>query len=179
VTDRGPPQADPTTPAWRAWITQQPLATGHRAVGVEDVDRDRFNSVWHGYFQWVHEPWAPTYGLERIAAVMPDYRATLDADASVLIVDDTDVVAMSLVAGEMWDGRTMIICEAARPDQPDGESLVRAAAAQSLDRLGRRGVRLVEFEGHAIDPHVPGLFASFPPHDSDPMDVIELRRLDR
>jgi hypothetical protein len=92
----------------------------------------------------------------------------------VLIIEDTDIAAMSLVAGETWDVRTMIICEAAPPDQPDGERLTRTSAAQSLNRLGRRGVRLVEFEGHETDPHTPGLFASLPPHNSDPMDIISL-----
>jgi GNAT superfamily N-acetyltransferase len=170
------PQAEPTTAEWRTWITAQPVPAGCRVVAVDEIDRATFNAVWYGYYQWAHEPWAPTYGPDRVAAAMPDYRSTLDADTSVLIVEATEIVAMSLVGDETWDGRTMIICETARPDQPDGARLVRVAAAQSLGRLRHRGVRLVEFEGHTTDPHTPGLFASFPPHNSDPMDIIKLHR---
>jgi hypothetical protein len=37
-------------------------------------------------------------------------------------------------------------------------------------------IRLVEFEGHDSDAHIPGLIASFPPHDADPMDIVRLHR---
>jgi GNAT superfamily N-acetyltransferase len=173
------PQADPTAPTWRRWIERQPPPAGCRVVGPHEVDEAAFEAVLIGYFRWAHEPWGPTYGPDRLAAALRNYRSTLDPKASVLIIQDAEIAAMSLVAGEIREGRTMVICEAARPNQPGGELLVRTAAGQSLDRLRHRGIRLVEFEGHSTDPHIPGLFASFPPHDSDPMDVISLHRTRR
>jgi GNAT superfamily N-acetyltransferase len=170
------PWADPIAPAWQAWIGAQSLPRRFRIVGVDDVEPSRFEKAWLDYYRWVHEAWAPVRGPDRLAAATADYRSTIDRGASALVVDRTDVVAISLVAGEVWDGRTMVICETTRSDQPDGDRLVRAAAARSLDRLGRRGVRLVEFEGHDSDAHIPGLIASFPPHDADPMDIVRLHR---
>jgi GNAT superfamily N-acetyltransferase len=173
------PQADPGAPAWRAWIEAQAVPVGCRIVGVHEVDQGTFNATWFDYYRWAHEPWAPTYEPDRLATAMPDFRSTLDPATSVLILDGDAIVAMSLVGGEPLWGRRMILCEASRPDQPGGALLVRAAAARSLERLGHRGIRLAEFEGHSTDPHIPGLFASFPPHRSDPMDIISLHRRER
>ena len=90
---------------------------------------------------------------------------------------DDAIAALSLVSPEAWDGRTFIVSETVRRDQPGGDDLLCAAVAASLRVLGSRGITRVELEGHASDPHSPALVASLPEHDADPMEVLRLRRL--
>ena len=69
-----------------------------------------------------------------------------------------------------------MLAETPRVDEPSGTPLVAAAIARTLDVLARRGVAGVELEGRTFDPHLPTVFASFPPHVSNPMSVVRLHR---
>ena len=173
------PWADPTAPAWRRWVADHPVPGGYSAVPMSDLPPAAVEAAWRTYYIWVHAPFAPVR-TDRLAAWWNDYRAGLDADASMLITEaggGDAIAALSLVSPDAWDGRTFIVSETVRPDQRGGDDLLRAAVAASLRVLGSRGVTLVELEGHTSDPHSPALLASLPEHDADPMDILRLRRL--
>jgi GNAT superfamily N-acetyltransferase len=173
------PQADPTAPAWRRWVADHPVPAGYSAVPMRDLPPAAVEAAWRKLYLWVHAQFFPVR-TDGLAALWNDYRAGLDADASMLITEGEGgdaIVALSLVSPEVWEGRTFIISETVRPDQPGGDDLLRAAVAASLRVLGSRGITLVELEGHSSDPHSPALLASFPEHDADPMDILRLRRL--
>ncbi len=68
----------------------------------------------------------------------------------------------------------MIVSETVQVDQADGDALLAATVAGSLEALAERGIRLVELEGHTTDPHSPALVASLPTIGADPMDMVRL-----
>ncbi|HEX3327684.1 MAG TPA: GNAT family N-acetyltransferase [Actinomycetota bacterium] len=173
------PWADPTAPAWRRWVDDHPVPAGYSAVPMRDLPPAAVEAAWRTLYIWAHAPFAPvqTDGLD---AWWNEYRAGLDEDASMLITESESgdaIVALSLVSPEVWDGRTFIVSETVRPDQPGGNDLLCGAVAASLRVLGSRGIARVELEGHTSDPHSPALLASLPEHDADPMDILRLRRL--
>jgi hypothetical protein len=173
------PWADPTAPAWRRWVADQPVPARYSAVPMSDRPPAAVEAAWRTYYIWVHASFAPVR-TDRLAAGWIDYCAGLDADASMLITETNGgdaIVALSLVSPEAWDGRTFIVSETVRPDQPGGDELLRAAVAAWLRVLGSRGITRVELEGHTSDPHSPALLTSLPEHDADPMDILRLRRL--
>jgi hypothetical protein len=175
------PWADPTAPAWRRWVADHPVPAGHSAVPMSDLPPAAVEAAWRTYYIWVHAPFAlAPVRTDGLAAYWNDYRAGLDVDASMLITEAEGgdaIAALSLVSPEAFDGRTLIVSETVRPDQPGGDDLLRAAVAASLRVLGSRGIARVELEGHTSDPHSPALLASLPEHDADPMEILRLRRL--
>jgi hypothetical protein len=133
--------------------------------------------AWVDYYVWAHEMIGPLRPRAAIAAASAGLGADLDHAVSSLVIRGGRVVALSLVFGRpAWDGIVRVLAETPRIDEPDGEHLVAAAIARTLTLLAGRGVRLVELEGRTFDPHLPAVVATFPPHDSNPMSVVRLRR---
>ncbi|MEA2508687.1 MAG: hypothetical protein QOG21_769 [Actinomycetota bacterium] len=173
------PWADPTAPTWRRWVADHPVPVGYSAVPMREVSPEAVEAAWRSLYVWTNAPFAPVR-TEGLAALWKDYRAGLDSDASMMITAPEEgdaIAALSLVSPEAWEGRTFIVSETVRPDQPDGDDLLQAAVAASLQVLASRGITKVELEGHTSDPHSPALLASLPKHDADPMEILRLRRL--
>ncbi|HET9647601.1 MAG TPA: hypothetical protein VFP34_05145 [Microlunatus sp.] len=86
------------------------------------------------------------------------------------------LVAFSLVTPDGWPGRTFIVSGTVDPGHRDGDVRLIATVADSVWALDRRGIRLVELEGHSTDPHSPALVRSVPPDGGDPVEIVELTR---
>ncbi|MGZ8578748.1 MAG: N-acetyltransferase family protein, partial [Actinomycetota bacterium] len=170
------PWADPTEPAWRRWVADHPVPAGFSAVPMCDLPPAAVEAAWRTSYIW-GDSFLPVR-IEGLAALWIDYRAGLDADASMLITEaesGDSIAALCLVSPKAFDGRTLIVSTTMRPDQPGGDDLRIAAVAASLRVLGSRGITRVELEGHASDPHSSALVASLPEHDADPMEILRLR----
>jgi hypothetical protein len=158
------PWADPTAPAWRRWVDEHPVPSGYSAVPMRDLPPVAVEAAWRTLYVWAHAPFAPVR-TDGLADWWNEYSAGLDEDASMLITDAEGggaIVALSLVSPDVWDGRTFIVSETVRPDQPGGDDLLCAAVAASLRVLGGRGITRVELEGHTSEPHSQALLASLP-----------------
>ncbi|RCK68919.1 GNAT family N-acetyltransferase [Desertihabitans brevis] len=172
------PWADPTTTPWRQWIDAHPVPDGHTALTLAEADPAGVRRAWLQYDEWSHAPVGPVRPHHLVDA-WERYRSGLDADTSTVVVEEAapeEVLAFCLVSAQQWEGRTLAVSETAAPDQEDGVAFLEAAVARTLLRLGARGVRRVELEGHSDDPHFPVLVAGLPEHDADPMDLLALRR---
>ena len=171
------PQADPATPSWAAWCEAHPVPDGAVAVGPDSVAEVDLEEAWVDYYVWAHEMIGPLKSRADVAAASAGLRAELDHEVSTLLLRGGRVVALSLVwAAPPWDGVVRVLAETPRVDEPGGEQLVAAALARTLTLLADRGVRPVELEGRTFDPHLPAVAATFPPHQSNPMSVVRLRR---
>ena len=170
------PWIDPTSEPGRAWADQQLLPSGYRTRSMAEVELERVIDAWATYYNWIHRPFGPVRQA-RIRDLWDHYANGLDPQLSMITTDETGtVVAFSLVTPDGWQGRTFVVSETVDPEQPDGEALLLATVAASVRALGRRGLRLVELEGHSTDPHSPTLVRSLPPGGGDPMDIVELTR---
>ena len=171
------PQADPTAAEWSAWCEAQHVPDGSVAVGPDGVPEADLEEAWVDYYVWAHEMIGPLRAREVVAAASAGLGGALDHGVSTLVLRGGRVVALALVWREPpWDGIVRVLAETPRVDEPDGEHLVAAALARTLSLLAERGVRKVELEGRAFDPHLPAVAATFPPHDSNPMSVLRLHR---
>ena len=169
------PWIDPTSPAGRRWVDQQPIPASFAMTVMRDLPTERVEQAWAQCFEWTHQPFWVVH-RDRLSALWRQLSSVIDQDASMLAVNSAtgDLAAISLVTPEVWDGRTMIISETVHKRQQDGHQLLRATVAASLDVLRQRGTRRVELEGHATDAHSPALVQSLPPGGGDPMEVLEL-----
>ncbi|KQV77315.1 hypothetical protein ASC64_00185 [Nocardioides sp. Root122] len=171
------PQADPATVAWAAWRAAQPVPDGAVAIGSDGVPEADLEEAWVDYYVWAHEPVGLLRPRADVAAASAGLGTYVDHGVSSVVLRGGRVVALSLVFAEpSEDGIVRILAETPRPDEPDGLHLVAAAIARTLTLLASRGVRLVEMEGRTFDPHLPDVFATFPPHTSNPMSVVRLHR---
>jgi GNAT superfamily N-acetyltransferase len=168
------PSIDPTSTAGRHWTEAQRLPEGYQATPMADVPAAEIQAAWSAYFTWVHQPFGAVRA-EALPTVWDDYRAGIDDNLSYLCRDaDGQIVAISLVSPEVWDGRTFVVAETVHRGQPLGVSLVQATVAASLRALADRGVQRVEIEGHSTDAHIPQLFRTLPAGPSDPLDIYLL-----
>jgi GNAT superfamily N-acetyltransferase len=169
------PWIDPASAPAQQWIAQQRLPSGYTVAAMRDLPAERVEGAWATYFAWVHRPFG-TVHVDRLPQLWAGYREGVDPEVSMLAVRTStgDIVALSLVTPDAWDGRTMVVSETVQPDQPDGDQLLRATVAASLTPLGRRGTHRVELEGHTTDPHSPQLVRSLPPGGGDPMVILRL-----
>lgn len=169
------PWIDPTSAAGRHWADQQPLPSGSVLVTLRELPTSQAGEAWARCFEWTHRTFG-TVHKERLPDAWLAMSGELAPAASMLTVDSSTgaVTALSLVFPDAWDGRTMVISETVRRDQPDGDRLLRSVVAGSLRVLGQRGVGRVELEGHTNDPHSAGLVRDLPPGGGDPMDVLRL-----
>ena len=170
------PIADPSDTAWRRWVADQPLPAGAQAVRSDAVPEADLESAFVDYYVWAHEMIGPLRPRADVAVASRGLASALDHDASTLVLREGRIVALSLVFRPEEGSTTRILAETTRVVEPDGSQLVAGAIAGTLDVLGRRGVALVELEGRTFDPHLPAVFASFPPHASNPMSVVRLQR---
>lgn len=169
------PWIDPTSPAGQQWIGQQSLPPSCTTAAMSELSCERVGHAWASYFDWAHQPFGVVH-TDRLPQLWAELHDGLDPDGSMLSVDSAtdDIVALSLVTPDAWDGRTMIISETVRKDQPDGDRLLRSTVAASLHVLAQREIRRVELEGHTTDVHSPALVQSLPPGGGDPMDILKL-----
>jgi hypothetical protein len=169
------PWIDPTSPAGRRWVDQQTVPPSFTITVMRDLPTERVQQAWAQCFEWTHQPFGVVH-RDRLPALWTQLSRAIDQDASMLAANPAtgELVAMSLVTPEVWDGRTMIISETVRKTQQAGHQLLRSTVAASLNVLGQRGIRRVELEGHATDTHSPALVQGLPPGGGDPMDVLEL-----
>jgi len=169
------PQVDPTSAAGRHWTASQALPAGYETTAMADVPVEEVRSAWSSYFTWAHQPFGAVRA-DALPIVWDDYSRGVDAKLSQLCSDTTSgqIVALSLVSPDVWDGRTFVVAETAHRDQPQGVSLLQATVAASLRALANQGFQRVELEGHSTDAHAPQLFQSLPPGTSDPLDIYLL-----
>ena len=168
------PAIDPTSTAGRDWIDGQRLPEGYRTTPVADVPAEEIQAAWSAYYTWVHQPFGAIRS-DALPTVWDDYRGGVDDTLSYLCRGaDGQIVAISLVSPEVWDGRTFVVAETVHSDQPLGVSLLQATVAASLRALAERGLQRVEIEGHSTDAHIPQLFQTLPAGPSDPLDIYLL-----
>jgi len=168
------PWIDPTTADVQRWIAHQAPGDGYAVVPMSDVSVDAVFRAFATYFVWAHAPFGVVH-REALPAYWEACSAGMDPNLSRLCLDrDGDIVAFSLVTPDAWQGRSMIVSETVQVDQADGDALLAATVAGSLEALAERGIRLVELEGHTTDPHSPALVASLPTIGADPMDMVRL-----
>jgi hypothetical protein len=131
--------------------------------------------AWAIHYDWVHRPFG-TVQTDCLPQIWVEYSLGLDPDSSMVSIDSStgEIVALSLVTPEAWDGRTMIVSETVHRDQADGHHLLRAAVAAALDVLAHKRTLLVDLEGHSTDPHSPALVSSLPTVGGDPMGILKL-----
>lgn len=171
------PQADPRSQEWSTWCEAQAVPDGAVAVGSDGVPEADLEEAWVDYYVWAHQMIGPLRPRADVAAASAGLGSGVDHTVSTLVIRGGRVVALSLVFdGPAWDGITRVLAETPRIDEPDGAHLVAAALARTLTLLAGHGVRLVELEGRTIDPHLPAVVATFPPHASNPMSVVRLHR---
>lgn len=168
------PWVDPPSAAARDWVAGQPVPDGFDTRTIADEPDARLLDAWATYFSWAHQRFG-TVHPERIPETWSEYGSRLDRRASMITVDDTNrIVAFSFVTVDSWDGRTFVVCETVRHDQPDGVRLLGATVAASIADLADRTIGRVQLEGHTTDPHLPALVAGLPPAGSDPLDILRL-----
>jgi GNAT superfamily N-acetyltransferase len=168
------PAIDPTSTAGRHWVDAQRPPEGYRTIPMTDVPAEEIEAAWSAYYTWVHQPFGDVR-REALPYVWDDYRAGVDETLSFVCRDaDGQIVALSLVSPEVWDGRTFVVAETVHEDQPFGVSLVKATVAACLRALAQRGIQRVEIEGHSSDAHISALFRSLPAGPSDPLDIYRL-----
>jgi hypothetical protein len=166
------PQVDPTTPEAQGWIKRQRAPAGIRLVSASEVSDSALTDAWTNLYEWMHESWSPITSRENVArAFVEQYLPTLDRTHSVFAVEGGEIVASGFVSLDVWDGRNFAIVGTTQPTHPEGGHLVGAVAAALLQRLARSKVRLVEFEGHDIDPHI-SVLTSIPRASADPLTIL-------
>jgi hypothetical protein len=144
--------------------------SSHQRPAIRQVQR-----AWAIHYDWVHRPFG-TVQTDCLPQIWVEYSLGLDPDSSMVSIDSStgEIVALSLVTPEAWDGRTMIVSETVHRDQADGHHLLRAAVAAALDVLAHKRTLLVDLEGHSTDPHSPALVSSLPTVGGDPIDILKL-----
>ncbi len=166
------PQVDPTTPEAQEWIMRQRAPAGTRLVSASDVSDTALTDAWTDQYEWVHESWSPITSREAVArAFVEQSLPRLDRTHSILAVEGQEIVASGFVSLEVWDGRNFAIVYTTQPTHPAGGRLVGAVAAALLQRLAQSEVRLVEFEGHVVDPHI-SVITSIPRVSTDPLSIL-------
>jgi hypothetical protein len=170
------PRVVPASPAWRAWAAGHPAPPG-TIVGPSDaVSAEMVDEAFVDWYVWAHEMIGPLRPRDDVARAAAGTAAELDDQVSRLVLRDGRIAAFSLVFDDVSDGLRRVIAETTRVDEPGGTALVAAALAATLDACARRGDPLVELEGRTIDPHLPAVMSTFPPHDTAPMSVVRLHR---
>ncbi|MDN5724697.1 MAG: GNAT family N-acetyltransferase [Propionibacteriales bacterium] len=169
------PRIDPTALSVRDWMARQGVLVGCVIRATAEADGDQLQAAWVSSYLWVHEPFAAVH-TERLVEQWTRQRGVFDPQASRACLDEAtgQILALSLVALDAWDGHNLLVAETVRRDQPDGDAILAATVAASISELARRGVDRVEFEGHATDAHTPTLFEILPTSGADPMDILEL-----
>jgi hypothetical protein len=87
------------------------------------------------------------------------------------VVDDR-IVALACVLPDQWDNRSFLVTETAHRRVPRGTEILGATIAAALRACAERGVHLVEFDGHIVDPHYYPLSRTLPASGSDPLLVM-------
>lgn len=168
------PWIDPPSPQARSWVAEQQLPEGHRTTVVDDQPSDAVKDAWVASCSWAYQTFG-TVHPDRLPQEWDRYSKGIDPTVSTVTLDRGDtIVAFSLVSPDAWDGRTFVVAETVRRDQPDGSRLLGATVAASISALAERGTRRVQLEGHSTDPHIPDVMRSLPPAGSDPMDILRL-----
>lgn len=170
------PRAVPRAAEWRAWARAQPTPAGTVVTATDRVSADRLDDAFVDWYVWAHEMIGPLRPRSVVAAAAAGTAGELDHEVSRVAMRDGRIVALSLLFEAAPDGLQRVIVETTRPDEPDGTALVAATLAATLDACAARGNATVELEGRTIDPHLPVVIATFPPHDSAPMSVVRLHR---
>lgn len=151
----------------------QPASPGGvELVPLADVSDDVLAEAWTAQYAWMHETWAPITAAAAVReAFEEEVLPTLNRTASDAAVDGGRITALTLAMNQGWDGRTFLIGETIRPDEPSGRQLLGSAIAAVLAALADAGSPLVEFEGHAVDPHID-VVTSVPAVAHDPLTVL-------
>jgi hypothetical protein len=170
------PRAVPVSPAWRAWAAAHPSPPGTTVKASNAVSAAQVDAAFVDWYVWAHEMIGPLRPRDVVARAAAGTADELDHRVSRLVLRDGRIAAFSLVFHDASDGLQRIIAETPQVDEPDGTALVAAALAATFEACARRGDGLVELEGRTIDPHLPAVLATFPPHDSAPMSVVRLHR---
>ncbi len=125
------------------------LPRDERVVGADQVTGEQVCRAWAELYEWTHRGWSEV-GEGFAAALTEDLLEELDLAASSVALDaHGQIAAMALV----FDDDPVTICaETTAPDTAQGEHLVGACLARSLDLLAGRDA-VVEFDGHVSDPH--------------------------
>jgi hypothetical protein len=139
-----------------AWCEEHAPAGPLTVIPLVDVDIDPLLDAWTSMYVWTHD------GIGMLAAPDEDVRRMLEThqlpgastESSQVAIRDGRIVGIAVVNPEAWDGRTFLLTETTRADEPAGHAVVAALVSRALPALAEAGFALVEFEGHDNDPHI-------------------------
>ena len=167
------PQLHPGAAATRNWIQQNPVPTGVSVVPAGERSYEEFLDAWAELYVWIHEDWSPTVDRCRVRALFAAAgMADVDFELSQVAILDDRIVALACVLPDQWDNRSFLVTETVSRRLPGGIPILGATIAAALRACSARGINLVEFDGHVVDPHYYPLARTFPISGSDPLLVL-------
>lgn len=168
------PRLNPPAPDVRAWCETAWCETYDADVAsFEAMDSTQIASAFAELYRWIHEGWAPVGPEHALAAMCEQLAAETDRALSRGLWRDGRLVAAAFMF-RAEAGRAECVVETLRRDEPEGTAAVAAVVAGVLGAAREAGRREVEFDGHDTDPHLAPVVAGLPPHDDDPLLVVEL-----
>lgn len=169
------PAVDPTSPEVNAWAARHVAPSGVKIDTLERVEEAELAAAWVSQYGWVHERWSPVTSNEALETIAAEEVAELDRSVSCGAWVDGRLAAISFVYEE-GDGEHSMVAETLRRTEPQGCEIVAATVAESLRRLGERGVTSAEFDGHCDDPHLAPVIKSMPVGQDRQLLLIEIAR---
>ena len=167
------PQLHPCSPATRNWIEQHQVPIGVKVVPACERSFEEFLDAWVDLYVWIHEEWSPTVERETVYSLFAaSGMADVDFELSQVAVVDGRIVALACVMPDQWDNRSFLVTETTQRRVPGGTDILAATIAAALRACALRGISLVEFDGHVVDPHYYRLAQTFPITGSDPLFVM-------
>lgn len=167
------PQLHPAAPATRNWIEQHPNPADVAVVTAGERSFEEFLDAWAELYVWIHEDWSPTVNRETVRALFAaSGMADVDFELSQVAIVDGRIAALACVLPDQWDNRSFLVTETVSRRLPDGIRILGATIAAALRACAARGINLVEFDGHVVDPHYYPLARTLPISGSDPLLVL-------
>ncbi len=167
------PQLHPGSPATGHWIERHPTPRGVSIVAAQERTFEEFLDAWVDLYVWIHEEWSPTVARCTVHELFAaSGMAEVDFELTQVAVVDDRIVALACVLPDQWDNRSFLVTETTRRREPSGTEILGATIATALRACAQRGVHLVEFDGHAVDPHYYPLSQTFPITGADPLLVM-------
>jgi GNAT superfamily N-acetyltransferase len=167
------PQLHPGSLATSHWIERHPVPAGVAVVPANQRSFAEFLDAWVELYVWIHERWSPTVARETVHAMFAaSGLADVDFELSQVAVVDDRIVALACVLPDQWDNRSFMVTETVRRQVPRGTEILGGTIAQALKACAVRGIHLVEFDGHVVDPHYYPLAQTLPITGADPLLVL-------
>lgn len=166
---------DPIAADVRSWCAGQPAPAAARIDSLEALSHDELARAWVAQYSWMHESWSPVTSAPDLESAAHQFVDDLIRTGSSGAWVAGRLAAVSWAVREP-SGDVVVIAETTQRRERDGGTLVAGVLADCLRRIGARGVRTVEIEGHLSDPHLAPVVESLPAGTvTDPLVLAEVR----